>query len=111
MTILREMFMELLLAFNPFPCNRKIRARNPGRKAPSSSPPTGPSARSAITTKKSGQFGAVRTSSEPGMNGTEGKRRFPQSAPPLPHAKISRCNMTFSMHIYPYHRPRLLCNL
>ncbi|KAB2669123.1 hypothetical protein F9K77_16115 [Ochrobactrum sp. LMG 5442] len=84
MTILREMFMELLLAFNPFPCNRKIRARSPGRKAPSSSPPTGPSARSAITTKKSGQFGAVRTSSEPGMNGTEGKRRFPQSGPPYP---------------------------
>lgn len=59
-----------------------------GRKAPSSSPPTGPSPRSATTTKKSGQFGAVRTSSEPGMNGTEGKRRFPQSGPPYPMPKF-----------------------
>ncbi|NKB95764.1 hypothetical protein HED48_11375 [Ochrobactrum intermedium] len=34
--------------------------------------------------KKAGQFGAVRTSSEPGMNGTEGKQRFPNPAPLTP---------------------------
>lgn len=52
-----------------------------------------------VSQRKSGQFAAVRISSQTGINKTEGIGRFhPVPCTPLPHAKIHRCNIAFNMH-------------
>ncbi|EXL08320.1 hypothetical protein BG46_02065 [Brucella anthropi] len=83
MTILREMFMDVLLAFNVFACNRKIQPPKCATQA-------------IFGTKfhrsrkrKSGQFWGCPDFLRTGINETEGMGRFLQfQTPPYPMPKF-----------------------